>query len=59
MPIFDQFTFSEDVEGQRRTLDNVIAMFDRQCEPINNVIFKRVKFNPIKQGTQSIHKFIT
>ena len=59
MPIFDQFTFSEDVEGQRRTLDNVIAIIDRHFEPVKNVIFERVKFNPITLETQSIHQFIT
>ena len=59
VPIFNQFTFNEEVEGQKRTLDNVIAMFDRHCEPINNVIFERVKFNSIKQGTQSIDQVIT
>lgn len=59
VPIFNQFTFNEEVEGQKRTLDNVIAMFDRHFEPVKNVIFERVKFNSIKQGTQSIHQFIT
>ena len=56
VPIFNQFTFNEEVEGQKRTLDNVIAMFDRHFDL---VIFERVKFNSIKQETQSIHQFIT
>ena len=56
VPIFNQFTFNEEVEGQKRTLDNVIAMFDRHFD---QVIFERVKFNSIKQETQSIHQFIT
>ena len=49
VPIFNQFTFSDDVEKQKRTMDDVIAMFDRRFEPVNNVISERAKFNSIKE----------
>ncbi|XP_067937197.1 uncharacterized protein [Watersipora subatra] len=59
VPIYNQFTFHATEEGRTKILDNVIAMFDRHFEPVKNVIFERVRFNSIKQGTQSIHQFIT
>ena len=59
VPIFNQFTFHDTNEGQTKTLENVIAMFDRHFEPVKNVIFERVKFNSMKQATLSIHQFIT
>ena len=59
MLIFNEFTFDEEVEGQRRTLDKVIATFDRHFEPLKNFIFEIVIYDSIKRGTQSIHGFIT
>ena len=40
VPIFNQFTIEKIVEWQRRTLDNIIAMFDRHFEPVKNVILR-------------------
>ena len=59
VPIYSQFRFSETVEDRKKTLKNVISMFDAHFEPVKNVIYERVKFNSIKQGEDSIHKFIT
>ena len=59
VPIYDQFTFSTTVETQKKTLENVIKMFDDHFEPVKNIIYERVKFNNIKQEpNQSIHQFI-
>ena len=59
VPIYDQFTFSTTVETQKKTLENVIKMFDDHFEPVKNIIYERVKFNNIKQeSNQSIHQFI-
>ena len=59
VPIYNQFTFHDTEVGRTKTLVNVIAMFDKHFEPVKNVIFQRVKFNSMKQGSQSIHQFIT
>lgn len=56
VPIYKQFTFTS---GQTKNLGTVISMFDKHFEPVKNVIFERVKFNSIKQGSLSIHQFIT
>ena len=59
VPIYEQFTFSDTVEGQKKTLDNVLKMFEKHCEPVKNVIYERVKFNSMRQGDMTIHQFIT
>ena len=38
VPIYDQFTFSTTVETQKKTLENVIKMFDDHFEPVKNII---------------------
>lgn len=59
VPIYNQFEFSDTDEQRKKKLRNVIAMFDRHFEPVKNVIYERVKFNGMRQGTSSIHQFIT
>lgn len=54
----EQFTFSEDTDDTKKTLDNVIKMFDNHFEPVKNTIFERAKFNSMVQGELSIHQFI-
>ena len=58
VPIYEQFVFS-DTENERKTLANVLRMFEKHCEPVKNTIYERVKFNGLKQGELSIHQFIT
>ena len=59
VPIYDQFKFDDKVETQKKTLDNVIKLFDNHFEPVKNVIYERLKFNNLKQEPgQSIHQFI-
>lgn len=59
VPIFDQFQFSDTEANKKKTLKNVISMFDNHFEPVKNVIYERVKFNNLKQQQgQSIHQFI-
>jgi len=59
VPIYDQFVFNEDVPAERKTLENVLTMFGKHCEPVKNITYERVKFNSMKQGEMSIHQFIT
>lgn len=59
VPIYAQFQFNNEVPAQAKTLANVIRLFDTHFEPVKNVIYERVKFNNIKQGGNTIHKFIT
>ena len=58
VPIYEQFTFVDTVEDQKKTLVNVLAMFDKYFEPVKNIIYERVKFNSIVQGDLPIHQFI-
>lgn len=59
VPIYDQFTFDDSTESKKKTLKNVIKMFDNHFEPVKNVIFERCKFNNLRQeANQSIHQFI-
>lgn len=59
VPIYNQFVFNESADATKKTLVNVIAMFDMHFEPVKNVIYERVKFNNLKQeANQSIHQFI-
>ena len=41
VPIYSQFRFSDTITSRKKTLKNVIAMFDAHFEPVNNVIYKR------------------
>ena len=59
VPIYEQFTFDETKPDQKKTLDNVLKMFAKHCEPVKNVIYERVKFNSMRQGDLTIHQFIT
>lgn len=59
VPIYQQFTFDEEVPTKEKTLDNVLTMFANHCEPVKNTIYERVKFNSMRQGELSIHQFIT
>ena len=56
--IYEQFTFDETKDDQKKTLANTITFFDSYFEPVKNVIFERAKFNSMKQGDTSIHQFI-
>ena len=47
VPIYSQFEFDEAVDTRKKTLRNVISMFDKHFEPVKNVIHGRVKFNSI------------
>lgn len=58
VPIYEQFTFDESKEDQKKTLDNMLSMFDQYFEPVKNIIYERVKFNSIVQGDLPIHQFI-
>lgn len=59
VPIYEQFVFEEAVATRKKTLKNVLTMFDNHFEPVKNVIFERMKFNSMKQGDMPIHQFIT
>jgi hypothetical protein len=59
VPIYEQFVFDETVSTKKKTLKNVMKMFDVHFEPVKNVIFERMKFNSMKQGDMPIHQFIT
>ena len=59
VPIFDQFVFDETKDAEKKTLTNVLKFFDDHFEPVKSVIFERVKFNSMKQGSQPLHRFIT
>ena len=56
--IYDQFKFDETKDTEKKTLDNVIRMFDDYFEPVKNTIYERAKFNSMVQGDLSIHQFI-
>ena len=58
VPIYEQFQFSTTDETETKTLDNVLAMFDKHFEPVKNLIYERMKFNSIVQGELPIHQFI-
>jgi hypothetical protein len=59
VPIYDQFVFNEEVATKKKTLKNVITMFDKHFEPVKNLIYERVKFNNMKQeANQPLHQFI-
>lgn len=58
VPIFNQFTFNDDDDATRKTLENVIKLFDNYFEPVKNVIYERAKFNMLRQGEKSIHQYI-
>ena len=57
--IYNQFTFNEDQDDTKKTLANVIRLFDAHFEPVKNIIHQRVKFNNMRQGNMSIHQFAT
>ena len=57
--IYEHFVFNAAVAAERKTLDNVIKMFDGHFEPVKNVIYERLRFNSMKQGDLPIHQFIT
>jgi len=59
VPIFTQFLFDNDDENKKKTLANVMRMFDEHFEPVKNILYERFKFNGMKQGDLSIHQFIT
>jgi len=59
VPIYSQFEFEEAVNTKKKTLKNVMSMFDQHFEPVKNVIYERVKFNSITKGNNTIHQFIT
>lgn len=55
--IYELFTFHVSENGRTKMLTNVIVMFDRHVEPVKNIIFKRVKFNSLRQTeNESIHQ---
>ena len=59
VPVYEQFVFDETKEDQKKTLDNVITMFDTHFEPVKNVIYERMLFYQMyQQPGQSIHQFI-
>ena len=40
VPIFNQFTFDDEIERQMRMLHNVIAMFDRHFESVKTLFLR-------------------